>query len=88
MALKLENLRSTVEPLLLAVDLNEYRKRYRTLDIPRADAVNDINKRYRWDLFRYAVTGAVREQFFDDVYSSGANDSHVDSLLKSIIPTL
>ena len=88
MALKLENLRSTVEPLLLAADLNEYRKRYRALDIPRADVVKDINKRYRWDLFRYAVTGVVREQFFEDVYSLGANDNHVDSLLKSIIKPL
>lgn len=88
MALRLENLRCVIEADMQAVDLNEYRKRYRALAIPRADAVKDINKRYRWDLFNYAVTGAVREQFFDDVYNSGANDSHVDSLLKSIIPTL
>lgn len=88
MTLKLENLRSTVEPLLLAVDLNEYRKRYRALDIPRAGAVKDINKRYRWDLFNYAVTGAVRAQFFDAVYGSGANDTHTDSLLRSIVPAL
>lgn len=88
MALKLEELRSIISPAIEAVDIEAHRVRYRALDIPRAESVKDIDKRYRWDLFWFSVTGDVRTQYFDGVKRLGGNDTHTDSLLRSIVPAL
>jgi hypothetical protein len=70
-------LRSAVAPL----DTDENRDRYRRRDIPRADAVQDIDKRYRWDLLyaSRALTGDLCAAY---------NDSHIDTALRAIVPAL
>lgn len=67
-----------------AVDLPEYRDRYRKGEIARADSVKDINKRYRWDLYYFAAR-----------YTNGLPDStngytmeHLDTALRRIVPNL
>lgn len=88
MSLKLEELRTLISSAIEAVDIEAHRVRYRALDIPRAESVKDINKRYRWDLFWFAVTGELKAQFFDDVKRLGGKDAHIDSLLRAIVPEL
>lgn len=73
-----EEMASLIRPL----DTAERRARYRTGDFPRADRVNDLDRRYRWDL----------------LWASGANriawpmpdikDNHVDTALRTIVPPL
>lgn len=65
-----------------AVDLPEYRERYRNREIARADSVQDINKRYRWDLYYFAArsTNGLPDS------QNGYNMDHIDTALKRIVP--
>jgi len=56
------------------------RDRYRRGDFPRAEVTNDLNMRYRWDLF-WAAKG--REVLPDDV-----NSDHIDTALRRIVRPL
>lgn len=75
-----ETLKAAIEP----VDLEEYRVKYRARDIPRAESVKDINKRYRWDLYYYAarITGGLPDS------TSGYNMEHIDTALRKIVKPL
>ena len=64
------------------LDTPEKRERYRTGDIPRADRVKDLNKRYRWDLAYAARLNLIA------LYDVGCNDTHIDTALRSIVPAL
>lgn len=88
MSLKLEELRELISTAIEVVDTETHRVRYRNLDIPRAESVKDVNKRYRWDLFWFAVTGELKTQFFDGVKRLGGKDAHIDSLLRAIVSPL
>jgi hypothetical protein len=72
----LDIIRGAVTPY----DTEERRDRYRRGDFPRADAVQDLNKRYRWDLF-YGTRAylGVRGEYAD---------AHFYTALKSVIPDL
>ena len=62
------------------VDTDEVRTRYRERRFPRADAVRDLNKRYRWDLFYFAKGSQV----LSDEYTS----DHIDTALRHIVAPL
>lgn len=69
-------IRAAIEPL----DTLERRNAYRSGQYPRADLTKDVNKRYRWDLF-YAA-GSWR------LHDGNYLDSHIDTALRFIVPTL
>jgi hypothetical protein len=77
----LATLRTTVAPL----DTPERREAYREGRFPRADAVQDLNKRYRWDLLH---AGAGRTGLVCDLYDAGYHDAHLDTALRAIVPSL
>lgn len=68
----------SMRELIAPFDTEERREQYRLYKIPRAEYVNDINTRYRYDL----------------MYMSGAykllpvNARNVDTALRRIIPNL
>ena len=70
------NLRDAVSPL----DTEERRADYRAGRFPRADAVRDLDKRYRWDLYY-----AVRQQLN---IGDGYSDDHTYTALRRAIPAL
>ena len=77
---KYENqMRELIQPL----DTPEARDKYRSGNISRFDSVQDINMRYRWDL----LWASGPNDLFDIMRESDPEfmDSHVDSLLRSIV---
>lgn len=78
----LESLAAMVKPS----DTPAIRAQYIAGDFPRADRVKDLNKRFRWDLL-WMGDGATRRAWFDRVYKY-ANDDHIDTALRSIVPVL
>lgn len=76
----LDRLRAGIAPL----DTGEARDVYRTGDFPRADRVNDLNMRYRWDLL-WAAAAADRSIY--DVLSE-YKDTHIDTALRAVVPSL
>ena len=66
-------------------DNDTVRARYRARDIPRGDAVQDIDKRFRWDLFHAADPQcAILRALYDD----GCHDAHIDTALRSVVQPL
>jgi len=66
-------------------DTSETRDQYRAGNFPRSDRVNDLDARYRWDLF-WHVQPQLREaghSFPDDL-----KDSHIDTALRRIVAPL
>lgn len=51
---------------------------------PRSDRVQDLNKRFRWDLLWMS---GRRNWMLDAVYPY-ANDTHIDTALRNIVPTI
>lgn len=72
-----EEIRAAIAPL----DTEERRTAYRAGDFPRAARVQDLNKRYRWDLFWAA---GVSPQY----HLEGLTDVHIDTALRSIVRVL
>lgn len=72
----LDALREAIAPL----DTAERRARYAARDIPRGDLVQDIDKRYRFDLFYAARAYTLLP---DDVA-----DAHIDTALRRIVPAI
>ncbi len=78
----LEDFRAAIAPL----DTAELRALYINLDpaIPRIELAKDLSMRYRWDLF-YRTPQKLRNRLqleFDP------NDSHIDTMLRAIVPAL
>lgn len=73
----LEKLSAAITPL----DTDERRAAYRAGRFPRADRVNNLDKRYRWDLFW--ASDAISE-LSDGRYA----DAHIDTALRRIVPAL
>ena len=74
----LDRMREAMAPL----DTSQARERYRAGDFPRADAVQDLDKRYRWDL--YYAAGGYRLLPDDE----SVTDAHIDTALRRIVPSL
>lgn len=47
--------------------------------------VTDLNKRFRWDLLWICCAGG---NFIPDVIYPYANDTHIDTALRNIVPTI
>jgi hypothetical protein len=75
-----EAMKAAIEPL----DLPEYRDRYKRRDIARNDYVQDINKRYRWDLYWFAA----RKGYSMPDSTNGYNMAHIDTALRKIVPDI
>jgi hypothetical protein len=60
-------------------DNEEIRERYRRREIPRGHLVQDIDKRFRWDLYWAAKVGRLDESY---------TDAHLDTALRSIVKPL
>ncbi len=75
----LRQLRDAIEPL----NTPTLRKKYSDRDVPRAERIKDVDKRYRWDL----LWSAVPSQFMTELYTY-LNDTHIDSAIASFIPKL
>lgn len=66
-----------------ALDTKERRDRYRAGNFPRSQAVKDLDKRYRWDLFYGAQRQGLTLEGWDDYL-----DAHIYTALKSVVPSL
>ena len=78
---RVEAMRERIAPL----DTIERRERYRNGDFPRAHAVRDLDRRYRWDLFWASHA--------NDVVNASDNagslkDAHIDTALRKIVEVL
>ncbi len=83
-----------VEKLRLLVaefDTPEVRERYRKGEFPRANEVQDLNKRYRWDLL-WAVAAKYRrdnnEAWLFDEWGDDVKNSHIDTALRAVVEEL
>ncbi|WNO06023.1 hypothetical protein [Rhodoferax mekongensis] len=83
MKIKPEHL-DTLRQHIAALDTPERREQYRKGDFPRAEAVKDLNKRYRWDLFNAAVPA----KWVCDVLYKYSHDEHIDTALRNIVKPL
>jgi hypothetical protein len=79
-------LRLLISTLIEPLDTEETRTAYREGHYPRP--AQDVNKRYRWDLFRaanaksgYAITSIAYD-------TENLHDGHIDSALRKIVPAL
>lgn len=82
----LEFLKGKIKP----IDTQENREKYLRGDFSNSDRCKDLNKRYRWDLLyssRISIGDGVGTQGDLNLYAY-LNDEHIDSALKSFIPTL
>jgi len=79
-AQQVEAVRNAVAPF----DTPEQRAKYAARQIPRANTVRDISKRYRWDLYYLAIDGGAMS--YDTLRN--LNDSHVDTVLRAVVPAL
>ncbi len=66
------------------LDEEAVRDKYRRREIPRGDAVQDIDMRFRWDLYWAGarLTGGLPDS------QNGYNDKHIDTALRSIVAPL
>jgi hypothetical protein len=85
-----EEIRAAVDALFEKIkedkglDEEAVRQMYRDRKIPRGDAVQDIDKRFRWDLY----WGAARLAGGLPDSTNGYNDAHIDTALRSIVSPL
>ena len=84
--LKLADLSSIIKPYILALNTDQNRQLYRDRNFYNAGKVADINTRFRFDIL-YAIPSSVRNDFYSQAYKLG-NDTHVNSLLRSLIKDL
>ena len=61
------------------LDTDYRRNRYLHGDFPYSDKVQDIDKRYRWDLF-YVARGMLAPHLFEDY-----TNEHIDTALRRIV---
>lgn len=78
---QVEAMRERIAPL----DTAERRQAYREGRFPRAEAAQDLDRRYRWDLFH-----AARMYDLFDRWGNGEQltDAHIDTGLRRIVPAL
>ena len=84
--LKLAHLSVMIEPYITALNTEQNRQAYRNGKFHNADKVKDINTRFRFDVL-YAIPSSVKNDFYSQAYKIG-NDSHINSLLRSLIKDL
>lgn len=78
--------RALIAQAIAPLDTETVRDTYRRRDIPRGAMVQDIDKRFRWDLL-HAANRRPRD-LIAALYDAGCNDAHIDTALRSIVPPL
>jgi hypothetical protein len=69
---------------IVPFDTAERRSLYINGRFPRANAVQDLDKRYRWDL----LNDVLGYRFACKCYDTGLTDAHIDSALRSLVSPL
>lgn len=77
-----EAMREHIAPL----DTDERRSAYREGRFPRAEAVKDLDTRYRWDL--YHASRCVDVIKGDGDYPQDLTTNHIDTALRRIVQPL
>lgn len=67
---------------IATIDTEYNREQYRKGNFPRSDRTQDVDKRYRWDLYWVAQRTMDRDAL--RYYS----DAHIDTALRRIVPGL
>lgn len=81
-------IKSAVETALSANEnMPQIITNYETGNFSRSETVKDLQMRFCFDLW-YSVPHSVRQPIMDEVYSSGANDTHLYTALKKVTPTI
>lgn len=78
-----KELQRKVAALIEPLDTPERRSLYNAGDFPRADRVNNLNVRYRWDLLWQVA--ATDRTIYNDFESEGLYQTHIDTLLRSVV---
>ena len=81
--LQVEAMRERIAPL----DTEDRREAYRSGLFPRADECQDVNVRYRWDLFHAARCADVFRRGIGGE-DEGLTSDHIDTGLRLIVPPL
>ena len=76
--------RDALKAVIAPYDTQRLREQYRRRDIPRAEAVTDIDRRYRSDLFIWSGAAALVR----DLEQLGVEYPIIDSALATIIAPL
>jgi hypothetical protein len=80
------NLFNSIKECIEALDTPEMREIYLRGDFPRSDKVEDLNKRYRWDLFFCWFRKTGENRLMLDVEE--LNNDDIDTALKKIVPPI
>ena len=80
----LQYLRDLIQPL----DNTANREIYKAGKFVNADKVQDLYKRYRWDLFWQGLRNSNNTDFLTKVLYSYLNDAHIDNALKYVVKPL
>ena len=75
-----EYLREAITPAIDAQTIENYE----TGKFPRSEHTKDLNKRFRWD----AMYACVSSRWVCENLYPYLNDTHIDTALKRIIPTI
>jgi hypothetical protein len=78
--------RQAIRDLIAPLDTPERRAAYLAGDFPRADRVQNLDMRYRWDLL-WALPAEPRNTVMQTVWLY-ADDTNLDTALRSIVPAL
>lgn len=71
---------------LATLDTIHRRSKYRRGDFPYADRVDDLNKRYRWDLW-WSTPWDVRDQIIA-AFGDYPKDDYIDTALRRLVAPL
>lgn len=77
-----------LKDLVLPCDSPQKREQYKVGNFANADKVQDLYKRYRWDLFWQGLRNSNNTDFLTKVLYSYLNDEHIDSALKYVVRPL
>jgi len=69
---------------LTGLNNEDVRGFYRRREIPRGDLVQDIDKRFRWDLY----WAAARQHGSMPDSTNGYSDAHIDTALRAVVKPL
>lgn len=86
---EIEGLRASIQQAVEATghDMEYWREQYRSGNIPRAHRAEDLDTRFRWDLF-WATNAEWRRIWSDRIYSRGGHDNHIDTALRQVVEPL
>jgi hypothetical protein len=60
--------------------------RYENGNFAKSDKTNDLNARFRWDLYWYCYKNIFNNTFKDSI--SYLKNTHIDTALRNIVPNI